>query len=46
MRLAPASYRLALILAVAALLPMAPSLLLQYPMEELGSRLLKMIFSF
>jgi hypothetical protein len=46
MRLVPATYRLALILATAALVPMLPLLLLQYPITELAGKLFKMAFSF
>jgi hypothetical protein len=46
MRLVPASHRLALIVAAAALLPILPLLLLQYPVAELADKLFKMVFSF
>ena len=45
MRLVPASVRLTLILATAALLPMLPLLLLQYPVKELAGKLFSMMFS-
>src|SRR5450755_124115 len=46
MRLVPATYRLALILAAAALVPMLPLLLLQYPIAELAGKLFKLVLSF
>jgi hypothetical protein len=45
LRLVPASHRLLLTLAVAALLPALPLLLLQYPVAELAQKLLEMFFS-
>lgn len=45
MRLVPVSQRLLLDLAVAALLPMLPLLLLKYPATELAQKLLNIMFS-
>jgi len=45
MRLVPASRRLLVLFAIAALVPLLPLLLLKYPVAELAEALLKMLFS-
>lgn len=45
MRLIPAGPRLPLTLGVAALLPLLPLLLFEYPMADLAERLFKMVFT-
>jgi hypothetical protein len=44
MRLIPGSWRLVLMLTAAALLPLLPLLLLQYPVAQLADKLFKMMF--
>ena len=45
LRLVPASRRLLVTFAIAALVPLLPLLLLKYPVAELAEALLKMLFN-